>query len=65
MRDYVRRLLAGSYEASSATNAPEALQAALRDAPDLALTEVRMLVSYGRVSGLPTVNAYWAAGAHN
>jgi PAS domain S-box-containing protein len=42
MRDYLTRLLAGSYEISAAADGEEALAAARRARPDLILTDVMM-----------------------
>jgi PAS domain S-box-containing protein len=42
MRDYLSRLLAGSYEVSAAADGEEALAAARRARPDLILTDVMM-----------------------
>jgi PAS domain S-box-containing protein len=42
MRDYLTRLLAGSYEVSAAAGGEEALAAARRARPDLILTDVMM-----------------------
>jgi PAS domain S-box-containing protein len=54
MRDYLTRLLAGSYEVSTAADGEEALAAARRARPDLILTDVMMprLDGYGLLEKL-------------
>ena len=54
MRDYVRRLLEGSYEVTAVDNGQEALAAALEKPPDLVLSDIMMpaLDGFGLVNAL-------------